>query len=104
MGATWSGLLSVFPLLGIVLAVSAQRAHGADFVALLMRGMVIGRGSFAAFFAVTATMLPHDGVWLSFACAAVVSMVVQGATRRLLRAKRPAPVLTRGLAEQQSAD
>lgn len=43
MGATWSGLLSVFPLLGIVLAVSAQRAHGADFVALLLRGMVIGR-------------------------------------------------------------
>ncbi|AXL51359.1 hypothetical protein DSC91_003989 [Paraburkholderia caffeinilytica] len=95
MGATWSGLLSVFPLLGIVLAVSAQRAHGADFVALLMRGMVIGRGSFAAFFAVTATMLPHYGVWLSFACAAVVSMAVQGATRRLLRAKRPVRVLTR---------
>ncbi|MFL9954325.1 hypothetical protein PQR21_14240 [Paraburkholderia nemoris] len=104
MGATWSGLLSVFPLLGIVLAVSAQRAHGSDFVALLTRGMVIGRGSFAAFFAVTATMLPHYGVWFSFACAAVVSMVVQGATRRLLRAKRPAQVLTRELAEQQPAD
>ncbi len=45
MGATWSGLLSVFPLLGMVLAVSAQREHGPDFVALLMRGMVVGRGS-----------------------------------------------------------
>ncbi|CAB3784485.1 hypothetical protein LMG28614_01957 [Paraburkholderia ultramafica] len=69
MGAAWSGLLSVFPLLGIVLAVSAQRAHGADFVALLMRGMVTGRGSFAAFFAMLATMLPRYGVWLSFARA-----------------------------------
>ncbi|HEX3635850.1 MAG TPA: hypothetical protein VHV99_10230 [Paraburkholderia sp.] len=104
MGATWSGLLSVFPLLGIVLAVSAQRAHGADFVALLMRGMVIGRGSFAAFFAVTAMMLPHYGVWPSFACAALVSVIVQGVTKRMLAAKRPVQALTREFAEQQSAD
>jgi hypothetical protein len=102
MGATWSGLLSVFPLLGIVLAVSAQRAHGVDFVALLMRGMVIGRGSFAAFFAVAAVMLPRYGVWLSFACAAVVSIAVQGATRRMLRAKRPVPAVSRELAGQQA--
>jgi hypothetical protein len=102
MGAAWSGLLSVFPLLGIVLAVSAQRAHGADFVALLMRGMVIGRGSFAAFFAVLATMLPRYGMWLSFACAALVSIAVQGATRRMLGAKRPAPAVSRELAGQQT--
>ncbi|CAB3720486.1 hypothetical protein LMG22037_04728 [Paraburkholderia phenoliruptrix] len=89
MGATWSGLLSVFPLLGIVLAVSAQREHGPDFVALLMRGMVLGRGSFAAFFAATAAMLPRYGVWASFACASAISIVVQGATRRMLDARRP---------------
>jgi 1,4-dihydroxy-2-naphthoate octaprenyltransferase len=87
-----------------VLAVSAQRAHGADFVALLMRGMVIGRASFAAFFAVTATMLPRYGVWLSFACAALVSIVVQGATRRMLHAERPVQRVPHELAEQQSAD
>ncbi|WP_116119583.1 hypothetical protein [Paraburkholderia sp. BL6669N2] len=104
MGATWSGLLSVFPLLGIVLAVSAQRAHGADFVALLMRGMVIGRASFAAFFAVTATMLPRYGVWLSFACASAASVIVQGATKRMLDAKRPVQAGSRELAERQLAD
>lgn len=104
MGAAWSGLLSVFPLLGIVLAVSAQRAHGADFVALLMRGMVIGRASFAAFFAVTATLLPRYDVWLSFVCAAVVSIVVQGATKRMLDAKRPARLVARELAKRQAAD
>ena len=102
MGATWSGLLSVFPLLGIVLAVSAQRAHGADFVALLMRGMMIGRGSFAAFFAVSATLLPRYGVGLSFACAALASLVVQGVTRCMLGAKRPARTVSRELAEQQT--
>jgi uncharacterized membrane protein (GlpM family) len=88
MGAAWSGVLSVFPLLASVLAVSAQRAHGADFVALLMRGMVVGRGSFAAFFAVIAMLLPQYGVMASFACAAVVSIGVQGITRRMLGAQR----------------
>lgn len=93
MGAAWSGLLSVFPLLGMVLAVSAQRAHGAGFVALLTRGMVIGRGSFAAFFAVTATLLPHIGVPVAFACAAVASMVVQGATKGLVGRRRRVAVV-----------
>jgi hypothetical protein len=103
MGAAWSGLLSVFPLLGIVLAVSAQRAHGADFVALLMRGMVIGRGSFAAFFAVTATMLPRFGVVVSFVCAALASIVVQGTTRRMLANGQPArAAVSRELAGHQT--
>ncbi|CAB3680247.1 hypothetical protein [Paraburkholderia rhynchosiae] len=103
MGPTWSGLLSVFPLLGIVLAVSAQRAHGADFVALLMRGMVIGRGSFAAFFAVTAALLPGYGVWLSFACASVVSIVVHGATRRMLDARRPVRARSRDASSPETS-
>jgi uncharacterized membrane protein (GlpM family) len=102
MGAAWSGVLSVFPLLGIVLAVSAQRAHGADFVALLLRGMVVGRGSFAAFFAVTATLLPRYGVATAFACAAVVSVVVQGFTRRMLAQQRRAHATASALAEAQA--
>ncbi|MBN3762738.1 hypothetical protein [Burkholderia sp. Ac-20365] len=88
MGAAWSGILSVFPLLGIVLAVSVQRAHGADCVALLMRGMVIGRASFAAFFSVVVLMLPTLGVLGAFACGAVVSVLVQGATKRLVAISR----------------
>ena len=31
-GATWSGLLAVFPLLGSILSVSSHRAHGSTFV------------------------------------------------------------------------
>ena len=104
MGATWSGLFSVFPLLGIVLAVSAQREHGAGFVALLMRGMVIGRGSFAAFFAVTAVTLPCYGVWLSFACASAISIVVHGATRRMLDSRRPMQAVSRETSLRQTAD
>ncbi|WP_114814228.1 hypothetical protein [Paraburkholderia kururiensis] len=85
LGAAWSGVLSVFPLLGIVLAVSAQRAHGADFVARLMRGMVVGRASFAAFFAVAAALLPHAGTPAAFGGAALASVLVQGMTKRWLR-------------------
>ncbi|MEA3082589.1 MAG: hypothetical protein QOC89_286 [Paraburkholderia sp.] len=69
-----------------------------------MRGMVIGRGSFAAFFAVTATMLPHYDVWPGFACAAAASVIVQGATKRMLAAKRPVQAVRRELAERQSVD
>jgi hypothetical protein len=87
MGAAWSGVLSVFPLLASVLAVSAQRAHGADFVALLMRGMVVGRVSFATFFAAIAILLPQYGVASSFACAAALSIVMQGLTRRMVGAR-----------------
>jgi len=102
MGAAWSGVLSVFPLLASVLAVSAQRAHGADFVALLMRGMVVGRVSFATFFAVVALLLPQYGVAASFACAAVMSIVVQGLTRRLVGAQRRTRAASRDLVGPQA--
>jgi hypothetical protein len=92
MGAAWSGMLSVLALLGSVLAVSAQRALGAGFVALLMRGMVIGRASFAAFFVVVALMLPTFGVLSAFACGAVASLLVQGATKRLIAISQTARV------------
>lgn len=52
----------------------------------------------------SATLLPQYGVWISFACASVVSVIVQGATKRMLGAKRPVQAVSRELAEQQSAD
>ena len=48
------------------------------------------------------SLLPRDGVALSFACAALVSLAVQGVTRRLLGAKRPAQSVSRELAAQQT--
>lgn len=49
MGARWSGLLAVFPILGIVLAVFSHRAQGAAFAAALLRAMATGLWSFVAF-------------------------------------------------------
>jgi uncharacterized membrane protein (GlpM family) len=49
LGEGWSGLLAVFPVLGIVLAVFSHRTQGPAFVAALLRAMATGLYSFSAF-------------------------------------------------------
>lgn len=83
-GASWSGLLAVFPLLSIVLCVSSQRLHGAGFVIALLRGMVTGRPAFAAFCLWLALRLPDNEVLPSFAEAALLAVLVQSAVRWLI--------------------
>jgi hypothetical protein len=82
-GPKWSGLLAVFPLLGIILSVSSHRAHGPDFVISLLRGMVLGRFSFAAFCLLLSFALPYQQPIIAFAEAALLAMFVQWSTRRL---------------------
>ncbi|VBF49657.1 hypothetical protein [Burkholderia pseudomallei] len=90
LGPAWSGLFAVFPLLGSVLAVSSHRAHGPDFVVPLLRDMVFGRFSFAAFCLCVALTLPRQPALQAFAEAAALSVAVQGATKRLAeRGPRP---------------
>lgn len=87
VGPKWSGLLAVFPLLGIVLSVSSHRAYGADFVISLLRGMVLGRFSFAAFCLCLSFALQHQSVVAAFVESAVLSMLVQWSTKRLANAQ-----------------
>lgn len=88
LGAAWSGLLAVFPLLGSVLAVSSHRAHGAEFVIAMLRGMVLGRFGFAAFCLTLALGLQHQSAPIAFAEASIAAMLVQTASARLARLKR----------------
>lgn len=83
-GPGWSGLLAVFPLLGIVLSASSHRAAGPEFVISLLRGMVLGRFAFAAFCLVLVVLLPQGDANLVFAGAAVVSLVVHGLSKKLM--------------------
>jgi len=95
-GPAWSGLLAVFPLLGIVLSVSSHRVHGSAFVISLLRGMVLGRFSFAAFCLLLSFSLPHQAPLLAFAEAAALAMLVQWGTKRLATtrtAKRVEPTI-----------
>ncbi|BBU32562.1 hypothetical protein BTHE68_62960 (plasmid) [Burkholderia sp. THE68] len=83
VGPKWSGLLAVFPLLGSILSVSSHRAHGSEFVVSLLRGMVLGRFSFAAFCLALAVLLPIHGISIAFGIALVLSMLVQWSTRMI---------------------
>jgi hypothetical protein len=82
VGPTWSGLLTVFPLLGIVLSVASHRAHGPGFVISLLRGMVLGRFSFAAFCVCLIFTLPLQSSLAAFLETSVAAMIVQWVTKR----------------------
>ena len=90
LGAQWSGVLTVFPLLGLILSVSSQRAYGPDFVVRLLRGMVLGRFSFAAFCLCLIWMLPRQNAEMAFLISSVVSVSVQWASRHIAAALRRA--------------
>ena len=96
LGAKWSGLLAVFPLLGIVLSVSSQRTHGPDFVVALFRGMVLGRVSFATFCLSLAVFLPRQGIAPAFVEAVILAMFVQWGTYQM---RKLVPVISSGDAE-----
>jgi hypothetical protein len=88
IGPGWSGILAVFPMLGSILSVSSHRSHGPDFVISMLRGMVLGRFSFAAFCLCLIFSLPRQGTAAAFIEAAALAILVQWATRRLALAQR----------------
>ncbi|WP_421873591.1 hypothetical protein [Pararhizobium sp.] len=90
LGAQWSGVLSVFPLLGLILSVSSQRAYGPDFVVRLLRGMVLGRFSFAAFCLCLIWTLPGQNAEIAFLISSLASVTVQWASRQIAAALRRA--------------
>jgi hypothetical protein len=83
-GPRWSGLLTVFPVLAIVLAVSSHRAQCAAYAALLLRSMATGMYSLAAFCAALGVALPAWGTAPGFGLALVATIAVLAATRRHL--------------------
>ena len=87
-GPAWSGLLAVFPVLGTTLTVSSHRAHGPEYVISLVRGMVLGRFSFAAFCLVLAVALTHQPPSLVFLAAAICAMLTQWVTSRFTKRRR----------------
>lgn len=77
LGEVWSGLLAVFPSIGLVLAVFTHRAQGSHQVAHMYRGMVRGLYSFAAFFLVLALLWPQIALWPACALAIAAGVVIQ---------------------------
>jgi uncharacterized membrane protein (GlpM family) len=88
VGERWTGLLSVFPLLGSVLAVFSHRTFGAAYAAVILRGLALGMYSFAAFCVALALVLPLLGVTLGFSSSVVVALLAQVLTRRAIGSVR----------------
>lgn len=89
LGASLSGLLAVYPLYTVVLAVFAQRHEGEAGAVQVIRGLLVGLYSFVCFFLVLSLALlrmhPAPAFALAFACA----LAVQATTIvPLLRARR----------------
>lgn len=85
LGGVWAGLLAVFPVIGLVLAVFMHRAHGPHQVAHMYRGMVRGLYSFAAFFLVLAVLWPRIEFWSACMLAVVAGITVQAVVQLLVR-------------------
>ena len=77
LGSRLSGLLSPFPVYAAVLCVFAHRLEGVGAGIAVMRGLLLGLFSFAAFFAVLAFLLEPGGVAVAFAIAIAAALVIQ---------------------------
>lgn len=96
IGARLTGLLAVYPLYSAVLATFARRLEGRDAAVGLLRGLLVGLFSFAAFYSLLALLLPRIGTGGAFAGAIAAALTVQGISLlRILR--RPASLSERHL-------
>lgn len=80
LGPRASGVISVFPLITLILAVFTHVQRGAESVAVLLRGLLKGLSGFVVFCLVLSTMLGALDVSLvtSFAAALAAQIVLQG--------------------------
>lgn len=86
IGARLTGLLAVYPLYSAVLATFAHRLEGRAAAVGLLRGLLVGLFSFAAFYSLLAFLLPRAGTGGAFASAIAAALTVQGLSLlRILR-------------------
>jgi hypothetical protein len=85
LGPKFSGLLAVFPVMGIVLAAFSHRASGNLYTIRLLRGMVMGFYAFTSFCIGVALVVPRLGVAGGFAAALVLSLAVHFCTLWVMR-------------------
>ncbi|HET8606420.1 MAG TPA: hypothetical protein VFL66_05255 [Gaiellaceae bacterium] len=89
LGPRLSGLLVTYPLLTAILAVSAHRLEGPRTAVDVLRGLVLGLFSFAAFFFAAAALVPRLGL-PAFAVASAAALAIQVLSLRFAR-RRPEP-------------
>jgi hypothetical protein len=84
-GAVVSGLLLSVPITGSIMPPFTLALYGADAVARLMRGFVVGLTGFAAFFFTLAVALIPLGIPAAFLGAILAALAAVFAASRVLR-------------------
>lgn len=77
IGPTLSGVFATFPVYAAILATFAHRLDGWNAAVQVLRGLLFGLFSFAAFFTVLALLIEHSALGVSFLVAIIACLVVQ---------------------------
>ena len=88
LGAVWSGILSVFPVVTLVLVVFSHRSHGQEHVLQVFKGVSRGVYSFVAYFVIYALCVERLDLWQTLLTSLTGSLLVQIIIRmKFLRSK-----------------
>lgn len=85
LGPHLTGLLAPFPVYAVILTVFAQRQQGREAAVGVLRGLLLGLFSFAAFFVTLALLLERAGLVVAFIAAVVSALAAQGCSLWLMR-------------------
>ncbi|NTV35808.1 MAG: hypothetical protein HGA53_02540 [Anaerolineaceae bacterium] len=90
LGSQLSGLLTPFPLFGVIIASFTHHQQGAVAAGQMLRGVVMGSFAFSSFFLVVALLLPVFGVGWTYAAATLAALAINSiALRRLKKESFP---------------
>jgi len=78
LGPQLSGLISTFPIFGVVFAAFTHSQQGANAASNLLRGVTLGSVSYAFFFLIVGTCLTHLGIALTYLLALFATILVSG--------------------------
>ncbi|MHC1783664.1 MAG: hypothetical protein AB9891_13070 [Anaerolineaceae bacterium] len=89
IGARWSGILSAFPVFGLILAAFTHMQQGPDAVGQLLRGSILGSFGIAIFYALIAVFLPMSGSLWVYLAAGIGSVLVNWFSLKSLVGNKP---------------
>lgn len=81
IGSEWTGLIAMFPVLSIILAVSSHHGQGPGFAVTMLRALAKGLYAITAYCVVIALFLPEWGVAFTYLAAVAAALVAQWFTR-----------------------
>lgn len=79
LGPVWSGLLSPFPIFTFVMVTFSHRQGGASAARRFIQGVSLGLFSYVAFFLVVRSLIEKTNLWVVYALATLVALLVNGA-------------------------